>query len=139
MKLKQILSLILIACVITACTVPQSTVQADGSTNTVYAVDPKFEQITGFVRAANTISSPVNPYAGIIDWVLGVALAGTALYAKFQTDRKAKAQLLAKTIVQGVENAGSTETKKAIQLQATAVGVEGALGTFVQQVNTGQV
>lgn len=139
MKLKQILSLIVCALIVTACTVPQTTIQSDGSTNTAYVTNPKFEQTIGFIKGANSISSPVNPYSGVIDWGLGVLLAGTAWYAKIQTDRKAKAQLLAKTIVQGVENAGSTETKKAIQSQATAVGVEGALGTFVQQVNTGQV
>lgn len=139
MKLRQIVSIILLAFSLSACTVPQSAVQADGSTNTVYAVNPKFEQTVGYIKGANALSAPVNPYSGVIDWVLGVALVGTAWFAKIQTDRKTKTQLLAKTIVQGVENAGNSDVKKTIQQQATAVGVEGALGTFVQQVNTGQV
>lgn len=122
---------------ITACTVPVVVKNPDGSSSTNIVVDPKLTAGLATAGAVNTVTAPVNPFSPAIE--IGLSAAGllAAWIAKRKNDKANQQALLLKTVIQGVENSGSTEAKAAIQAHAATIGVEGELGTTVQGVNSG--
>jgi hypothetical protein len=138
MKLKYIiLSIAATVLLITACTTAQYTRNPDGTTSTSYAVDPKLTAGLATAGAVNSVTAAVNPYSPAVEIGLTTITALAAWVAKRKTDKANQQSLLLKTVIQGVENGADSKVKAAIQAQATAVGVEGELGTTVQKINSG--
>lgn len=136
MKKYLITSVALIA-VVTACTTAKVT-PANPATGTPattnYVVDPRFTQVIDTAKGVVAVTAPVNPYAGLIDLGLGSAAAIAAWFAARKNTQAAQSALLAKTVIQGVENSGSADAKAAIEKHATAMGVQGALSDLVYTI-----
>lgn len=138
--IKYVTSILAVVGLIAACTtakVTPATPTTPASTN--WIVDPRLATGLATAGAVNAATAAVNPYSPAIEIGLGAIAALAAWVAKSKNDKATQAALLLKTVIQGVENSGAVEVKQAIQAQATAVGVEGALGTIVQAVNSGNL
>lgn len=127
--------------IIVGCTTTEvkETAPGSGVYSTNVVVDPKFETALTTVKAVNTATAPLNPFSPLVEITLGAIAAGATWFAKRKNDQNAQNALLLKTVIQGVENAATPAVKQAIQDHASRIGVEGELGTTVQQVNSGQL
>lgn len=125
--------------ILSGCTAPQVVHNPDGTTSTNAIVHPNLTTALTTAEAVNTATAPVNPWSPVVSIVLAAAASVATFVAKRKNDQANESALIAKTIIQGVENSGHPETKAAIKTQATAIGIEGKLGTLVQAVNSGVV
>lgn len=137
-KVKTLIAMVVMAMIITACTVPEPVqVQLpDGSIVTVtnQVVDPRV--ITGIetAKVVNTATAPVNPYSGIITILLGLATAGATAWGTIATALKNRQTKLLTTVVQGVEQANNADTKWAIENHSKNMGVKLELDNEVQKI-----
>lgn len=135
---KVIIGIISLALFITACTTAKITPATPTSPATTnYVVAPNLITALETAHAVNAATAAVDPFSPAVEIGLGAIAALATWVAKRKNDKASQQALMLKTVIQGVENADNAEVKTAIQTQATAVGVEGALGTTVQGVNSG--
>ena len=137
--MKTILTLATAALLLVGCTTTKVDETPPGSghytTNTI--VSPKLEAVLTTAGAVNTATAPVNPFSPLITIGLAAITAGASWFAKYKNDKANSSALLLRTVVQGVENSGSAEAKKAIETHAINLGVEGDLGQTVRHINSG--
>lgn len=139
MKVKTLLigalSIVMLA-IIVGCTVPEVTVQPDGTSVTNQVVDPKLTAGLELAKTVNTATGAagVNPYYAVIGWILTVISGGAAWVAKLKND---KANKLLKVVVQGVEQSKSTDAKSAIEAHSANAGVKLELDSAVQKIVSG--
>jgi hypothetical protein len=137
-KLKYLPAFLILAALITACTVPQVVTHSDGTSETNHVVDPKLTTAITTGRAVNIATAPVNPYSPLVEIGLGLAAATAGWMAKRKNDKAAANELLLRTVVQAIDNLDDAKVKEAIQSHASNIGVEGELNTAVQKIGTGQ-
>lgn len=139
---KLLIPVLFLVLVITACTTAKVT-PADPATGTPavtnYVVDPRLTSALDTAKGVVAVTAPVNPYAGLLDLGLGTVAAVATWFAKKKNDKANASTLLAKTIVQAIDQQDSDTVKAAIQTHAARVGVEGELNTFVKQVGAGTI
>lgn len=139
MKLRSLISIVALSVVIIGCTTTKRTETPPGSGNyqTNAIVDPRFESTISTIGAVNSATAGVNPFSPLISIGLGAATAIATWFAKRKNDQAAQSNLLLRTVVQGVEQSGSSEVKSAIEKHASRIGVEGSLGPTVAKINAG--
>ena len=140
-KTKIIATILVIAAIIVGCTTTKVTETPPGSgiysTNVV--VDPKLTTALETIGAINTATTPVNPVSAPITITLAAISAIAAWVAKRKNDALSNTASQLKAVIQGVESSPGTETKAAVQKQATILGVESDLYSTVQKVINGQL
>lgn len=141
MNKKTLFALALAAIALIGCTVTRQVENPPGSGNYVpqHVVDPRLTSALETAGAVNSATALVNPYSPVLEIGLGAAAAIATWFAKRKNDQSNQNAALLKTVIQGVENSGSSDVKTAIQTHAVNIGVEGQLGTFVAKVNSGQL
>ncbi len=138
-----ILTILALAFLIVGCTTAKIT-PANPATGqpatTNYIVDPR---IASTAATAGTIADAVPVWGGTlrlaVEGAAGLATAISLMVAGVQNRKKNDATLLAKTVVQGIEQADVQGVKDTISAHAGKIGVEGELNTFVQRVNNGSI
>jgi hypothetical protein len=146
---KTLLILVLSAiAIIVGCTVANPNQAPDpltGAPAPKYIPDPAIGSISNTVAGVASAIAPVNPWAGITDYLLKSAFGVLGLVAGYvaqrrntqaaQADATQKQNILA-TVIRGVEDAGTAAAavKTSIQTRATAAGVQPQLDALVQSV-----
>ncbi len=138
-----ILAVLAIAFLIVGCTTAKVT-PANPATGqpatTNYIVDPR---IASTVGTATAVADAVPVWGGlarpVIEAAGGLVTALSLLVAKRKNEQANASTLLAKTVVQGIEQADVQGVKDTISAHAGKIGVEGELNTFVQRVNNGSI
>lgn len=80
-------------------------VESTPTITTNYVVNQTAQNVLGAAQTANTLSSPVNPYSGVVGAGLGLLSAGLGIYAGVMTKSKNAHQSVARTLVQAIEQA----------------------------------
>ena len=111
------------------------------STNVSVVVNPGLQSALATVETVNKFNP--TPSAPIIDLVLYVAMGGLAWFARLKTKAAAKAQEegksslgIAQTLVMGIEESKSAETKAAVTKVSEKLGNAPAVNALVQKVTS---
>jgi hypothetical protein len=119
-------------------TVPEVTLVTNKITNIVtigYTVAQAVTNDLATAQAVVSATAPVNPYAGIIEGVLGAAAAGLAWFARLKTQQAASHLSVAQTIIAGIENAepaAAAIVKASVTSTALAQGTSTKVNNIVQ-------
>jgi hypothetical protein len=134
--------LLVITLFVPSCTVSKPVTQPDGSVKEVHSVDPRLSTAIDTGRAVNAATAPMNPYSPLVEIGLGLTAALAGWVAKRKNDKAAANELLAKTLVQAINNLDDDKAeivKPAIKDHAVSLGVEGDLSQFVKRVESGSI
>lgn len=117
-------------------------------TNTIYVPVTNYQQVVSVQWQTNFVVSPAvtnlvatgqqvtgllpPPYGTIAGGILALLAAGAGLLAKAKSGQLSTAQSIVSAVVSGVEAAGDANTKSAIQVAASAAGVQADLHSIVQ-------
>ena len=119
-------------------TTPEVTFVTNKITNIVtigYTVAQAVTNDLATAQAVVSATAPVNPYAGIIEGVLGVAAAGLAWFARLKTQQAASHLSVAQTIIAGIENAepaAAAIVKASVASTALSQGTSTKVNNIVQ-------
>jgi hypothetical protein len=146
---KTLLILVLSAiAIIVGCTVENPSKAPDpltGAPAPKYIPDPAITSVSNTVVGVASAVAPVNPWAGITDYLLKSAFGVLGLVAGYvaqkrntqaaQADATEKQNILA-TVIRGVEDAGTAAAavKASIQTRATAAGLQPQLDGIVKSL-----
>lgn len=133
-QVKTFLALILMACALTACTVPEVVTQSDGTTVTNQVPDPQALTVLETLKTVNTATAPVNPYAAPLGIILGLVGSVWGVIAQI---KNIKTQKLFRVVVQGVEQSANDPAKTAIANHSANAGVKLELDSAVQKIVSG--
>lgn len=102
------------------------------STNILYEVTPGVQSALATLETVNKFNP--TPSAPIIDLVLAGIAAGFAWFSRLKTKQAATNAGIAQTLVMGIEEAQSTETKEAVAKLSAKLGNAPAVNELVQKV-----
>lgn len=102
-------------------------------TNTVTTVNPALVSSLTSAQSLNASLNPT-PSAPIINVLLTALLGGLGFFARLKTKQATESQGLLRTVIAGVEEARSPETKQAIAKFSEAVGNAPQLDALVRKL-----
>lgn len=102
------------------------------STNVAFEVNPGISSALATVETVNKFNP--TPSGPIIDFALAGIAAGLGFFARLKTKQAASNAGLAQTLVMGIEEAKSPETKAAVAKVSAKLGNAPAINDLVQKV-----
>jgi len=102
-----------------------------------YQVSSLASNIIGAAAIGNAISSPINPFSGLVSTFLGLTAAGLGWYARLKTKEAQQHLSTATTLITAVEGlapAVSAGVKTAVADQALKMGTADTVNATVQSV-----
>lgn len=118
-------------------TVTNTVTVTNQATFTNWTVSSTTSNILAGATVANSLSSPINPYSGLIGLVLAGAGTGLAWFARLKSQQAAQHLSTASTIITAIEGlapAVSAGVKTAVAQEALKSGTTNELNATVQAV-----
>lgn len=105
------------------------------TTNVSVTVNPALESVLATAQTVNTFNP--TPSAPIIDLALAGIVAGLGYFARVKSKQANERESIARTIVSGIEEANSAETKAAVAKLSAKLGNAPQINALVQRVTRG--